>query len=75
MKRIISALLAVLMLAALLTVGASAEEDLLQKANSHVEQVLDNIKEYLGLDMVTTDCHILDKLCLLTQEHQQPAEG
>jgi len=38
-------------------------------------QVLDNIKEYLGLDMVTTDCHILDKLCLLTQEHQQPAEG
>ena len=39
------------------------------------EQVLDNIKEYLGLDMVTTDCHILDKLCLLTQEHQQPAEG
>ena len=52
-----------------------SEEDLLQKANSHVEQVLDNIKEYLGLDMVTTDCHILDKLCLLTQEHQQPAEG
>ncbi len=40
-----------------------------------MEQVLDNIKEYLGLDMVTTDCHILDKLCLLTQEHQQPAEG
>ena len=52
-----------------------SEEDLLQKANSHVEQVLENIKEYLGLDMVTTDCHILDKLCLLTQEHQQPAEG
>ena len=52
-----------------------SENDLLQKANSHVEQVLDNIKEYLGLDMVTTECHILDKLCLLTQEHQQPAEG
>ena len=34
MKRIISALLAVLMLAALLTVGASAEEDLLQKIQS-----------------------------------------
>lgn len=52
-----------------------SENDLLQKANSHVEQVLDNIKEYLGLDMVTTECHILDKLCLLTQEHQQSAEG
>lgn len=34
MKRIISALLAVLMLAALLTVGASAEEDLLQTIQS-----------------------------------------
>ena len=34
MKRIISALLAVLMLAALLTVGASAEEDLLQRIQS-----------------------------------------
>ena len=34
MRRIISALLAVLMLAALLTVGASAEEDLLQKIQS-----------------------------------------
>ena len=34
MKRIISALLAVLMLAALLTVGVSAEEDLLQKIQS-----------------------------------------
>ena len=34
MKRIISALLAVLMLAALLTVAASAEEDLLQKIQS-----------------------------------------
>ena len=34
MRRIISALLAVLMLAALLTVGASAEEDLLQTIQS-----------------------------------------
>ncbi len=50
------------------------ENTLVEKANSHVEEVLENIKEYLGLDMVITDCHIMDQLCLLTQEHLSSGE-
>lgn len=51
-----------------------SENALLEKADSHVSQALENIKEYLGLDMTVTGCHYLDKLSLLTAEHLQPAE-
>lgn len=48
---------------------SETEENLIAYTGQHVQQALDNIKEYLGLDMVLTSCHILDTLYLLTREH------
>lgn len=45
-----------------------AEESLIARTNQHIEQSLDNIKEYLGLDLIPAQVHILDNLSVLTQE-------
>ncbi len=44
-----------------------AEESLVNRTNQHIEQSLDNIKAYLGLDMITQQIHILDNLTVLTR--------
>jgi len=49
--------------------GLDEEEDkLLSRTNMHIEQSLENIKEYLGLDLILTEIKILDSLTVLTQE-------
>lgn len=43
------------------------EERLLLRADEHVQQVIDNIKEYLNLDMVLRGSEVLPNLCVLVQ--------
>lgn len=43
-----------------------SEESLVNRTNQHIEQSLDNIKAYLGLDLVIAQIHILDSLTVLT---------
>ncbi|MBQ9197199.1 MAG: hypothetical protein IJ157_08140 [Clostridia bacterium] len=43
------------------------EESLLERADQHVDQVLNQIKEYLGLDMVITQRMVLPSLITLTE--------
>lgn len=45
-----------------------AEESLLSRTDMHIEQSLDNIKEYLGLDLNPIGIHVLDNLVVLVQE-------
>jgi len=45
-----------------------SEESLLGRTDAHIEQSLENIKEYLGLDLMLAQTHILDNLIVLTQE-------
>lgn len=45
-----------------------SEESLLDRTDAHIGESLENIKEYLGLDLILTQTHILDNLNLLTQE-------
>ena len=47
------------------------EQSLVERADRHVNQVLDDIKEYLGLDMVLTQREVLPNLCVLTQQQMQ----
>ncbi len=51
--------------------ACETEEKLIARTQEHVQQVLENIKEYLGLDMVLESCHILDAMYLLTSEHAE----
>jgi len=43
-------------------------ESLVERADQHVAQTLESIKEYLCLDMVITGREVLTNLCALTQE-------
>lgn len=45
-----------------------AAESLLMRADVHVGRSLEDIKEYLGLDLILTETHVLDNLSALTQE-------
>ena len=45
-----------------------APESLVMRADVHVSQAVENIKEYLGLDLILTDTQVLDNLIVLTQE-------
>jgi len=45
-----------------------AADSLLMRADVHVGRTLDEIKEYLGLDLILTETHVLDNLSALTQE-------
>lgn len=44
------------------------EESLTARADKHVNKVLDDIKEYLGLDMILTQRAVLPNLCVLVQD-------
>lgn len=44
------------------------EDSLVERSDKHVDKVLDDIKEYLGLDMVITQRLVLPSLCALTQQ-------
>lgn len=49
--------------------GADESTDsLLMRTDMHVSQSIENIKEYLGLDLILTDTQVLDNLIVLTQE-------
>ena len=48
--------------------GDETDESLLERTNQHIEQSMDNVKEYLGLDMNLVGIHILDNLKVLTKE-------
>ena len=43
------------------------EDSLAARADQHVSQVLENIKEYLGLDMTLAQRTLLPNLCMLTK--------
>lgn len=43
------------------------EESLVSRTNMHIEQSLDDIKSYLGLDLILAQIHVLDNLVILTQ--------
>ena len=47
------------------------EDSLVERADKHVAKVLEDIKEYLGLDMIMTHREALRSIALLTQEAQQ----
>ena len=44
------------------------EEKLLSRTNIHIDQSIESIKEYLGLDLMLTEIKILDSLTVLTRE-------
>ena len=46
------------------------EDSLVERADKHVAKVLEDIKEYLGLDMILTHREALRSIALLTQEAQ-----
>lgn len=46
------------------------EDSLVQRADKHVSKVLEDIKEYLGLDMVMTHREALPSITVLTQQVQ-----
>ena len=49
---------------------AEPEDSLVQRADQHVRQVLDNIREYLDLDMVIAQQTVLPNIRALTQQNQ-----
>lgn len=50
--------------------GEDEETDkLLESTDMHVSQAVENIKEYLGLDLLLAETHVLDNMTALVQEN------
>lgn len=46
----------------------TTDDNLVSRTNMHIEQCIDDIKEYLGLDLNIVDIQVLDNPAVLTQE-------